>query len=399
MAQGNVVFTKDGCTFCDQAKDLLRTRGLAFTEVPLDSVYALKSELLKRGVNPDLVASFPQVFLDYAHVGGFTQLRDRLDEPLLQLNPLRFTPFPIQHHDLYAMYKKAVASFWTVEEVDLSKDKADWETLTDEERHFVKYVLAFFANSDGIVNENLAQNFNNEVQVPEARLFYSYQIFNESIHSEMYGLLIDSLVSDPAEKVHLFNAIKTVPCVKKKADWACKWIAPTRPFAERLLAFICVEGLLFSGSFCAIFWLKKRGLMKALSTSNDFISRDEGLHQEFGTLLYTRYLKHKLSQEVAEAIVREAVEHETEFIVQALPCSLIGMNKDLMTQYIRFVADRILASVGHAKVYHCTNPFDWMETICLAGKENFFELRVSSYSKANVTSDPTGKVFALDDEF
>jgi len=324
-----------------------------------------------------------------------------LDEPILQENKNRFVLFPIQHHDIWEFYKKAEASFWTAEEIDLSQDLKDWARLNDGERYFISHVLAFFAASDGIVNENLAENFVAEVQYTEAKFFYGFQIAVENIHSETYSLLIDTYIKDPQERDRLFNAIETLDCVKKKADWALRWIEQAN-FAERLVAFAAVEGIFFSGSFCAIFWLKKRGLMPGLSFSNELISRDEGLHCDFACLLYTRHLKNKLPEKRVQAIIKDAVEIEKEFVVDALPVKLIGMNADLMSQYIEFVADRLLVELGCAKIYHATNPFDFMEMISLQGKTNFFEKRVGEYQKAGVMNKETEKAkvrFSLEEDF
>jgi len=281
------------------------------------------------------------------------------------------------------MYKKHEASFWTAEEIDLGADKQDWETLNKDEQHFIKYVLAFFAASDGIVNENLATNFANEVQVPEARAFYGFQMAMENIHSETYSLLIDTYITDTAEKNRLFNALETIPAVAVKANWALQWMKRERSFHERIVAFAAVEGILFSGSFCAIYWLKKRGKMPGLGFSNDLIARDEGLHTEFACLIYTT-LKHKLTDDLVHEIVAGAVEVEQKFICDALPCNLIGMNAGQMTQYIQFVSDRLLTALGHPALYNAINPFDWMELISLQGKTNFFEKRVSEYQMNGV---------------
>ena len=327
-------------------------------------------------------------------------------EPILEDNPNRFVLFPIQHDDIWNFYKKSEASFWTAEEIDLAADLVDWnEKLNDNERYFIKHILAFFAASDGIVNENLAENFVAEVQYTEAKFFYGFQIMMENIHSETYSLLIDTYIRDAKEKERLFNAIETVPCVAKKANWALRWITESRRFAERLVAFAVVEGIFFSGSFCAIFWLKKRGLMPGLTFSNELISRDEGMHCDFACLLYSM-LENKLSDEELHAIVGDAVAHEKEFVCDALPVSLIGMNQDMMSTYIEFCADRLLVALGAAKLYNATNPFDWMELISLQGKTNFFERRVSEYQKAGVMSSTDTKEnlavnnsFALDADF
>jgi ribonucleoside-diphosphate reductase subunit M2 len=327
------------------------------------------------------------------------EARDDFSEPLLRENPGRFVIFPIQHNDIWAMYKQAVASFWTVEEVDLVHDHKHWEDLTDNERHFISHVLAFFAASDGIVNENLCMNFSNEIQVPEARCFYGFQIAIENIHSEMYSLLIDTYIKDPAEKDHCLRAIETIPCVTKKANWALRWCdAEVASFSERLVAFSIVEGIFFSGSFCAIFWLKKRGLMPGLCFSNELISRDEGLHCKFACLLYAK-LNHKLPEERVHAIVAEAVEIEKEFVSDSLPVNLIGMNARTMCQYIEFCADRLLGDLGAEKLYDTPNPYEWMNMVSLQGKTNFFEKRLSEYAKAGVGVKREEQVFSLDTDF
>jgi ribonucleotide reductase beta subunit family protein with ferritin-like domain len=319
-----------------------------------------------------------------------------MEDPILAPSLARFTTFPVRYSDLWDLYKKAVGSFWTVEEIDLAGDLKDWDKLSSDEQHFIKMVLAFFAASDGIVMENIDLNFTNDVQIPEARSFYAYQGFNESIHSETYSLMIDKLVRDPEEKAHLFRAIETVPAVKKKAEWALKWMQKGSPFAQRLVAFACVEGIFFSGSFCSIFWLKKRGLMPGLSFSNELISRDEGLHQEFAVTLYS-HLKEKLDDNTVFQIVIEALDIEREFITEALPCKLIGMDADSMTEYIKFVAQRLVTQLGvtqHSIV--ASNPFDWMENISLEGKTNFFEKRVGDYSKHMIAE---GDGIRFDEEF
>ena len=320
-------------------------------------------------------------------------------EPILESNNSRFVLFPIQHDDIWSFYKKAEASFWTAEEIDLGADLTDWENkLTNDERHFVKHVLAFFAASDGIVNENLAEHFLSEVQYTEAKFFYGFQITIENIHSETYSLLIDTYIKDTAEKKHLFNAIDTMDCVKKKADWALRWI-DKGSYAERLVAFAAVEGIFFSGSFCSIFWLKKRGLMPGLSFSNELISRDEGLHCDFACLLYTKHLVNKLSKEQVREIIMDAVTIEKEFVTDAIPVKLIGMNSDLMSQYIEFVADRLLTELGNEKEYNATNPFDFMEMISLQGKSNFFEKRVGEYQKSGVLAGKDNLKFTMNEEF
>jgi ribonucleoside-diphosphate reductase subunit M2 len=308
-------------------------------------------------------------------------------EPLLVPDDNRFVMFPIKHNDVWEMYKKQVDCFWRAEEIDLSKDLTNWESLNGDEKHFISMILAFFAASDGIVLENLASRFMNEVQVSEARAFYGFQIAMENIHSETYSLLIETYIKDKEEKNKLFNAIEHFPCIKKKSDWAQKWIHDNRSsFATRLVAFACVEGIFFSGAFCSIFWLKKRGLMPGLTFSNELISRDEALHCEFAILLYSKLIK-KVDKNRIHEIIKEAVEIETEFICEALPCRLIGMNSEMMTQYIKFVADRLCVQLGYKKIYNISNPFDWMEMISLEGKTNFFERKVGEYSLANKQSE------------
>ncbi len=325
----------------------------------------------------------------------------QVEEPILKENKDRFVLFPIQHDDIWKFYKKAEASFWTAEEIDLSQDLKDWsDVMNDDEKHFIKHVLAFFAASDGIVNENLAENFVAEVQYTEAKFFYGFQIAMENIHSETYSLLIDTYVKDPKEKDYLFNAIDTMDCVRKKADWALRWI-DEGSFAERIIAFAAVEGIFFSGSFCSIFWLKKRGLMPGLSFSNELISRDEGLHCDFACLLYNNHIKNRLPEKTVQEIIADAVAIEKEFVTDALPVKLIGMNSDLMCQYIEFVADRLLSELGCSKIFNSTNPFDFMEMISLQGKTNFFEKRVGEYQKAGVLKEGEGEKskFSLDEDF
>ncbi|XP_026854777.2 ribonucleoside-diphosphate reductase subunit M2 isoform X1 [Electrophorus electricus] len=325
--------------------------------------------------------------------------RPKTEEPLLKENPCRFVIFPIQYHDIWQMYKKAEASFWTAEEVDLSKDLQHWDSLTDDERHFISHVLAFFAASDGIVNENLVERFTQEVQVTEARCFYGFQIAMENIHSEMYSLLINTYIKDSKEREYLFNAIETLPCVKKKADWALNWIGNREAqYGERVVAFAAVEGIFFSGSFAAIFWLKKRGLMPGLTFSNELISRDEGLHCDFACLMF-KHLVNKPPQSTVQKIIMNAVQIEQEFLTKALPVKLIGMNCDLMKQYIEFVADRLMLELGFSKIYKVENPFDFMENISLEGKTNFFEKRVGEYQRMGVMSGSTDNTFRLDADF
>src|SRR5690554_3130601 len=325
-----------------------------------------------------------------------------LPEPILEENKDRFVLFPIKHDDIWAFYKKEEASFWTAEEIDLAPDLIDWETkLNEDERYFIKHVLAFFAASDGIVNENLAENFLAEVQYTEAKFFYGFQIAMENIHSETYSLLIDTYIKDDKEKAALFNALDTMECVKKKADWALRWI-DEGSYAERLIAFAAVEGIFFSGSFCSIFWLKKRGLMPGLTFSNELISRDEGLHCDFACYLYIHHVVNQLPKDLVTDIIKDAVEIEKEFVTDALPVKLIGMNAGLMCQYIEFVADRLLLELGCEKVWNSTNPFDFMDMISLQGKTNFFEKRVGDYQKAGVMKAKDAMEssrFSIDEDF
>jgi len=322
-------------------------------------------------------------------------------EPFLQEDENRFVLFPIQYNDIYEMYKKQLDCFWRVDEVDLSKDLKCWDTLNKDEKYFISMILAFFAASDGIVVENLGVRFMSDIQVSEARAFYAFQIAMETIHSEMYSLLIEKYIGDREEKSKLFNAINEFPCIKKKGDWAIKWIQDRRSsFASRLVAFACVEGIFFSGAFCAIYWLKQRGLMPGLTFSNELISRDEALHTEFAVLLYNKLVK-KLDKKRVYEIIKEAVELEKEFIVSALPCRLVGMNGELMSQYIEFVADRLIVQLGYDKIYNSSNPFSFMEMISMEGKTNFFEKRVGEYALANKVKEEDNdmNIFDLTDEF
>jgi ribonucleoside-diphosphate reductase subunit M2 len=320
-----------------------------------------------------------------------------LPEPFLDVNTDRFCAFPIKYEDIWEMYKKAEASFWTAEELDLQEDIKHWVALNSDEQHFITHVLAFFASSDGIVLENLAVRFMKDIQIPEARAFYGFQIMIENIHSEVYSLLIDTYIRDTVEKHKLFKAIDTIDVIKKKAHWALNWISSDRSFAERLIAFACIEGIFFSGSFCAIFWIKKRGIMPGLTFSNELISRDEGLHRDFACLVYS-HLTNKLEDSVIIDIITSAVKIEQEFVSDALPVNLIGMNNELMSNYIEFVADHLLCSLGLAKHYNTPNPFEWMELISLQGKTNFFEKRVAEYQKAGVLHSDS-RVFSMEEEF
>jgi ribonucleoside-diphosphate reductase subunit M2 len=346
--------------------------------IPVVSEYPVTNQHIKDDLSRQI---------DKVNISNVDDDNEEEEEDLLKEDPNRFVMFPIQYKKIWEIYQNAVASFWTPAEIDLSKDIDDWERrLNDDERHFVSHVLAFFAASDGIVNENLVQRFATEVQAPEARCFYGFQIMMENIHSEVYSQLIDTYIKDAGEKQRLFSAMHTIPCIKKKADWALRWISSNKSFAKRLVAFAAVEGIFFSGSFAAIFWLKKRGLMPGLGTSNEFISRDEGLHCDFACLLFDHLHKHPSNEHLIE-IISEAVDIEKEFLTDALPVGLIGMNAELMCQYIEFVADRLLIQLGCGKHYGVENPFDFMELISLQGKTNFFEKHVTEYRRSNVKRD------------
>lgn len=337
--------------------------------------------------------------LQLAELNSLVIPKPQTDEPLLMENPGRFVLFPIQHDDVFAMAKKAVAVFWTVEELDLTKDTKDWAKLDANTQHFIKHVLGFFAASDGILMENLSLNFQNEVQWPEAKYFYANQNFMESIHSEMYSLLIDTYIDDKTEKQKLLEASSTIPAIQKKAEWAMQWLdAKHADFATRLIAFAVVEGIFFSGAFCSIFWLKKSGLMPGLTTSNEFIARDEGMHTDFACLLYSK-INHRLTKAKVNKIIKEAVKIEKNFITKALPCELIGMNANLMSQYIEFVADRLTVQLGYPKIFNASNPFDFMERISLEGKDNFFEKRNANYAKAGVGKTQEEMSFSTDADF
>jgi ribonucleoside-diphosphate reductase beta chain len=330
---------------------------------------------------------------------SYPEISKTLDsnEPILKENKSRFVLFPIQYHNVYELYKKAESTFWTANEIDLSKDSAQWDSLNENEKYFIKNIIGFFAGSDGIIMENLAVRFLNEIQIPEARAFYSYQIFNESIHSETYSLLIDTYIKDKEEKLKIFNSIENIPCVAKKAAWAYKWIENKEVnFATRLLSFAIVEGVFFSGSFCAIYWIKKRGLMPGLTFSNELISRDEGLHCEFACLLYSM-IKNRVPAQIVNKIFEEAVAIEKEFITDSIPCAMIGMNATMMQQYIEFVADRLLLQLGYDKIWKTENPFEFMELISLRPKSNFFEVRVGEYTKSTISEESNN--FEISNDF
>ena len=379
-----LMYTKDECVLCDVAKELLRVHNLE-RSVRIEKRVSLYQVMKEVGaLDNDDVSNLPVFYADN-EVYNLDRFFETYGEPVLNNNPDRHVVFPIRYPDMWDMYEKALASFWTVSEIDFSQDESQFDNLSENEQKFIKNILAFFASSDGIVNENLARNFSDEVQVPEARAFYSYQQFNETIHSHTYSLMIDRYVKNHDEKSTLLRGVHTIPSVGKKAEWALKWIDTSKCpcFAKRLVAFACVEGIMFSGSFCAIFWLKKRGLMHGLSFSNELIARDEGTHQDFAVLLF-KHLRNKPTQAEVEDIVKEAVEHEKEFINESIPCRLVGMNETLMSQYIEYVADRILLQLGYSSVWNTSNPFDFMENISLTGKTNFFERRVGEYAKAGV---------------
>lgn len=392
------VYTKQGCKFCEKAKALLKTHDIDYMCTELPNIHALRAALEGRVETLPSPLTFPQIFLGRRYIGGFHKLRDFLDEPLLRPNPLRYTPFPVQYHDIWNIYNQSLASFWVPQEVDFSKDRASWESLTDGERFFISRVLAFFASSDGIVMENLDNNFANEVQIPEARQVYAIQQAIEAVHSHTYGLMLETLIDDPTQRTELFEAIRTIPSVRAKAEWAIKYMDTSKSFAVRLLAFACVEGLLFSGSFCAIYYIKRRGLMPGLCVSNEFIARDEALHTTFAIMLFNK-LKHIPDTPTVHEIVGDAVKHEKVFITESLPCRLIGMNSNLMSQYIEFVADRLLKQLHYPPLYNATNPFDWMEAISLDDKKNFFEGRVVSYQRAGVMTLKENDVFDLEADF
>jgi len=389
------VLSKEGCVQCVETIDLLKTKGISYEKKQVN-----RSELNE--MCGKRVSVYPQVLVDGKHIGDNFDLETYIQdnfEPILEPSNARFTTFPIQYPDLWDLYKKAQGSFWTAEEVDLTADMNDWSDMSDNEQHFIKTILAFFAASDGIVLENVNVNFAQEVQISEARAFYAYQEYNEQVHSETYSLLIDKYIQDPMEKDKLFNAIDNVPCIKGKAQWAMKWFDSSLPFAERLFAFACVEGIFFSGSFCAIFWLKKRGILPGLCFSNELISRDEGMHQDFAIALFG-HLNNRPDTQTIHNIVRKAVECEKEFIIDALPCRLIGMNSDMMGQYIEYVADRLLKQAGYATIWKSENPFDFMENISLDGKTNFFEKRVGDYGKSSVgLSASDNSICFNDDDF
>jgi ribonucleoside-diphosphate reductase beta chain len=400
---GFTIYSKDFCPICTDLIEFCKINNINHSLIKVKTIADIAPRHTHESLDTlEIIKSFPITFDSnndcFYEIEEFKKL---FGEPMLAPNTNRHVMFPIKNTKMWNMYEKALASFWTTSEIDFSTDMDDFTNkLNNNERHFVKHILAFFASADGIVNENLATNFSTEVQIPEARAFYSYQQFNETVHSHTYSLMIDTYVKDEEEKNRLFDGIHTIPSIAKKANWATKWINRTKCpcFAKRVIAFACVEGIMFSGSFCAIYWLKKRGLMHGLGFSNELISRDEGTHQDFAVLLYKGLINPLHEDEIYE-IVREAVEHEKEFITESIPCRLIGMNCELMKEYIEFVADRLMLQLGYSKIYETKNPFDFMETISLSGKTNFFERRVGEYAKAGVGGTLGTETFALDGDF
>jgi ribonucleotide reductase beta subunit family protein with ferritin-like domain/glutaredoxin len=402
VAEFTVYAKTSGCRYCDLAKALLDKH-----KRPYRVIYVATLDELKATVAPHIpasrITSFPLI-IDNATgdvVGGYAHLLERLEEPILSDAAKRYSAFPLKELDIWNLYKKAIASFWTSDEISLRDDVENFSSLSDDERYFITHILAFFASSDGIVNENLFRCFTQQVTLQESQLFWAYQAFNEAEHNITYSLLIDSLIPDPVEKATVFDAIHRMPVVADKAAWAQRWMDPaTKTFAERLLAFCCVEGILFSGSFAAIFWLKQQypAALPGLSLSNQFISRDENLHCEHAKILYGK-LRHRLPQETVHQLIREAVETEERFMTQALPCKLVGMQASTMIEYIHYVADRMAMDLGYAKIYHAENPFEWMQQLSMHGKTNFFESRVSEYQRAAVVGGSMAIDTSPDDDF
>lgn len=399
------VYSKPGCPNCGILKGELRKAGVSHKEVVVASLYELSRELAgsELGERVFEMKAFPVVTVvdgggGAAWMGGFEESMEAFAEPLLAGRGDRYSMYPVLLPDVYDMYKRARASYWQPEEISLAKDGADWESMSEGERRFVGYILAFFSASDGIVNENIDANFSKDVQIAEVRAFYAFQEAIEAVHSETYSILLDKYVTDPKQKRFLQDGIANIPAVQRKAEWAQRYMDASLPFSQRLVAFACVEGIYFSGSFCAIFWLKKRNLLPGLAFSNELISRDEALHTEFAVLLYSK-LKNRLSEGLVHEIVNSAVDNEKQFINESLPCRLIGMNGDLMSTYIEFVADRLLVQLGYKKLYSAENPFDFMENISLSGKTNFFEKRVGEYAKAGVMAASDDDAFDLDAAF
>ena len=389
------VYSKLECVQCENLTKELDRIGKKYKKVYLTSLKELESLFDDNDV---FYTSFPVIYDEDANlIGDYSIAMSKFEEPLLKPNEHRFSMYPITYPDIYNMYKKARASYWQPEEITLKDDMISWNKMTDDEKHFVSYILAFFAASDGIVNENIDTNFSEEIQIPEARAFYTFQMAIESVHSETYSILLDKYVQNSLEKQKLQRGISTIPSVKQKADWAMEFMSKGRPFAERLFAFACVEGIYFSGSFCAIYWLRTKNILPGLTFSNELISRDEGLHTDFALLIFSK-LNNRLTEERAHEIVKSAVENESFFITEAIPCRLIGMNADLMTTYIEFVADRLLQQAGYSKIFNVKNPFLFMEHISLEGKTNFFEKRVGEYAKAGVMNEGNDD-FDLEEDF
>lgn len=388
VATEYTVYAKtSGCVYCDDAKRLLEKHRKSFSVLQFESLESLRSHLAPV-VPRDRIVSFPLIVENSTGtiVGGYSHLLETLEEPVLSTTCRRYSAFPLTSLDIWTLYKKAIASFWTSDEISLREDADNFESLSTDEKYFITHILAFFASSDGIVNENLMKNFMQQVTLQESQLFWAYQAFNEAEHNITYSLLIDSLIPDPFEKRRVFDAVNQMPVVSQKAEWAKKWMDPaTKTFRERLVAFCCVEGILFSGSFAAIFWLKQQypAMLPGLSLSNQFISRDENLHCEHAKLLYSK-IHHRLPQDVVHDIIREAVATEEAFMTQALPCKLVGMQAPTMIEYIHYVADRMAIDLGYSKIYHAENPFQWMDQISMHGKTNFFESRVSEYQRSAV---------------
>lgn len=398
------IYSKPNCPRCDEVKQLFNRLGMKYNVIQCNSIQNVVQHLVDTVFEEEIysVSSFPIVTFksdSQSWLGDYYFVIDKYHEPLLAKNVHRHSLYPISYPDVYEMYKKARASYWQPEEISLAKDTNDWHSMNEDEQKFVSYILAFFSASDGIVNENIDINFSKEIEIPEVRAFYAFQEAIESIHSEMYSILLDKYIEDPSKKAFLQKGISTIPSIKKKASWAQKYMNNDLSFSKRIIAFACVEGIYFSGSFCAIFWLKKRNLLPGLAFSNELISRDEGLHTDFAVLLYN-HLRNRVPENEVHEIISDAVKNEKEFIIESLPCRLIGMNSDLMSQYIEFVADRLLSELGYSKLYHSKCPFDFMENISLEGKTNFFERRVGEYAKAGVMNDnSTEQVFDLDAEF
>ena len=396
-----IVYSKQKCDQCVILKDMLKKCGVEFEERKVGNLEQVRVKYEEYDEQFDFIRSFPVLVENGNNIMGFEEAMFKYGEPILDKRNNKYTLFPIhdKYNIFYDIYKKSRASFWQPEEIDFSKDETDLLKLTDDERYFIKHIIAFFAASDGIVLENIGTNFTQEIQIQEILHAYAIQTGIEAIHSETYSLILDRYVKDPNQKLSMFKAIENVKSIKKKAEWVSKWTDPeSKSFAKRLIAFCCVEGIMFSGSFCSIYWIKERGMLPGLCFANELISRDEGLHTTMGVEIY-KTLKNKLKKYEIEEIIREAVEHEIEFVTEAFPCRLIGMNSELMIKYIKFVADRLLLQLGYTKIYEEDCPFDFMEKISLSGKTNFFEKRVGEYAKAGVMNTEEEQCFKLDEEF